>query len=215
MFSRRLARLLVLELVLGALPAWAQAAPFLAPPPDASSSRVWVRGGGAGLVHKDANGNRTSRSRPTACRRRRSRTTTYSYDALNRLASVNYPDKKVGYGYDAVGNRTSEVERNLAEVVLSDKLASFDAVNRITSIDGLRRRREQRRLHLGREQQPAHQDDRRRTTTEYRYDTRDKLVEVGQALPSWAASSTTSRAGATRRSAKKASASTSMTTLRS
>ena len=38
-------------------------------------------------------------------------TTTYTYDALNRLTSTTDPLSHVtGYGYDAVGNRTSQTK---------------------------------------------------------------------------------------------------------
>jgi len=52
----------------------------------------------------DANGNRATLLDPL------SRTTTYGYDALDRLTSVNYSDpatSDVTYGYDATGNRTA------------------------------------------------------------------------------------------------------------
>ena len=40
-----------------------------------------------------------------------SHTTTYAYDALNRLISTTDPLSHVtGYGYDAVGNRTSQTK---------------------------------------------------------------------------------------------------------
>jgi YD repeat-containing protein len=49
----------------------------------------------------DAVGNRTEMVDSTG-------TTTYEYDALNRLASVTFPGSRVvGYGYDALGRRTS------------------------------------------------------------------------------------------------------------
>ncbi len=34
----------------------------------------------------------------------RNKTGTYSYDALNRVTSIAYPDKTVSYGYDAGAN---------------------------------------------------------------------------------------------------------------
>jgi RHS repeat-associated protein len=62
-------------------------------------------------------------------------TTTYGYDALDRLESVRYPDgRTVTYGYDAVGNRRFETELDAASVVLSQKTAVFDAANRLSTV---------------------------------------------------------------------------------
>ena len=124
----------------------------------------------------DPNGNRTKQVEtnglpPTT------ETTTYGYDALNRLASVNYPDKKVGYGYDAVGNRTSEIERDLADVELSNKVASFDAINRLESLtDSVAPANNTAFTYDKNGNQITKTQGG--TTTEYRYDVRDKLAEV-------------------------------------
>ncbi len=62
-------------------------------------------------------------------------TTTYTYDDLNRLETVSYPDgRSVAYGYDNVGNRTAETERDSASVVVSQKVAVFDAANRLSTV---------------------------------------------------------------------------------
>jgi RHS repeat-associated protein len=80
----------------------------------------------------DANGNRltqveTNGSGPE--------TTSYTYDALNRLETVTYPDgSSAAYSYDAVGNRVREVSRDSVGAIVSDKTASFDSINRLTSL---------------------------------------------------------------------------------
>jgi RHS repeat-associated protein len=61
--------------------------------------------------------------------------TTYTYDDLDRLETVTYPDHtSAAYEYDAVGNRTRETLRNASGVVVSDKTAVFDAINRLGTI---------------------------------------------------------------------------------
>jgi YD repeat-containing protein len=52
-------------------------------------------------------------------------TTTYTYDDLDRLKTVTYPGGRSGaYGYDPVGNRTSETDRAASGLVVSQKVAS-------------------------------------------------------------------------------------------
>jgi RHS repeat-associated protein len=118
-------------------------------------------------------------------------TTTYSYDDLNRLKTVTYPadasfpqGRKVTYGYDSVGNRTSETTTNAATgSPIESKTASFDALNRLARV-----------THSDPSQTVAFDYDKngnqtKKTVgpdtpspivTEYRYDVRDKLVEVAQ-----------------------------------
>ena len=71
-------------------------------------------------------------------------TTTYTYDGLDRLATVTYPidanypnGRVVTYGYDDVGNRTRETERTTAGAVLADKQGVFDNLNRLTTLTDL------------------------------------------------------------------------------
>src|SRR5262249_20918888 len=64
-------------------------------------------------------------------------TTGYTYDKLNRLATVTYPRKNDVYGYDAVGNRARETEKDLGGNPLSDKQGDFDALNRLKSLTDL------------------------------------------------------------------------------
>ena len=69
----------------------------------------------------NAAGNRTSMTDSAG-------TTTWGYDALDRLTEARYPNGDVvGYGYDAVGNRTS-LTRNGTTTT-----NTFDAANRLTA----------------------------------------------------------------------------------
>jgi RHS repeat-associated protein len=114
-----------------------------------------------------------------------------SYDDLNRLKTVTYPadasfpqGRKVEYGYDAVGNRTSETTTNAATgAPIESKTASFDALNRLERV-----------THSDPAQTVAFDYDRngnqtKKTVgpetasplvTEYGYDVRDMLVEASQ-----------------------------------
>src|SRR5205085_2244532 len=60
-------------------------------------------------------------------------TTTYTYDALDRLDTVRYPDGRfVDYDYDTFGNRTRMAETNGATVNL--RIYSYDSDSRLLSI---------------------------------------------------------------------------------
>ena len=68
-------------------------------------------------VSYDANGNRLIQVETNGGT---TETTTYGYDDLDRLTAVNYPSdsaypqgRLVSYGYDAVGNRVRETEKDL------------------------------------------------------------------------------------------------------
>src|SRR6185503_9431001 len=69
-------------------------------------------------------------------------TTAHTYDDLDRLRTITYPvdatspqGRVVTYGYDGVGNRTSEVTTNpITGAVLSSKSGTFDTVNRLTEL---------------------------------------------------------------------------------
>jgi hypothetical protein len=111
-------------------------------------------------------------------------TTGYTYDALNRLATVTYPvdanypaGRVVTYALDDVGNRTRETERTTAGAVLADKQGVFDNLNRLTTLTDLVDGSKTTTFTWD-----ANGNQRTKTvgavTTEYRYDCRDKLVEV-------------------------------------
>jgi len=59
--------------------------------------------------------------------RNRNSTTTYAYDGLQRLTQEGIPGRTLGYGYDAVGNRTSTTD-----AVCGNGTASVDRAGRIT-----------------------------------------------------------------------------------
>lgn len=59
-------------------------------------------------------------------------TTSYTYDALNRLLSVTEPDGKItAYTFDASGNRTTQQVTNGSDVTLTEY--TYTAQNRLTS----------------------------------------------------------------------------------
>jgi RHS repeat-associated protein len=114
-------------------------------------------------------------------------TTAYTYDDLNRLLTVTYPadaafpeGRRVAYGYDSVGNRTSELTTNAAtSAVLTSTVGVFDTINRLTrltdNVDS------DQSVTFGYD---ANGNQTSKTfgglTTVYRYDVRDKLVEASQ-----------------------------------
>jgi RHS repeat-associated protein len=79
----------------------------------------------------DANGNRLTQ---TEVNGGLTEATSYTYDPLNRLATITYPDKKLEYGYDAAGNREREVTKDLAGAITDSKTGHFDHVNRLTEL---------------------------------------------------------------------------------
>ena len=62
----------------------------------------------------DGNGNRLEKQHKYG-------TTTYSYDRMNRLAKVEYPDRKEELFYDKAGNRTKRVMNGMEELYRYDK----------------------------------------------------------------------------------------------
>jgi RHS repeat-associated protein len=132
----------------------------------------------------DGNGNRLTQVESNGGT---TETTTYAYDDLNRLEAVTYPadatflaGRKVTYGYDDVGNRTSEVTTNPATgAVLASKTGTFDNVNRLSVLTD----------DVAPAQTASFAWDRNGnqtgktvggTTTIYRYDVRDRMVETVQ-----------------------------------
>ncbi len=172
------------------------------------------------LVSYDANGNRLIQVETNGGS---TETTTYTYDDLDRLASVSYPidttypnGRVVSYGYDAVGNRLRETERDLAATLLADKQGIFDNANRLTELTDLVAPANTTTFTWD-----ANGNQLTKTTngltTENRYDLRDKLVEVergGQTLARFLATSTSggsSRSAIRRARVAAASRSTSTT----
>jgi RHS repeat-associated protein len=80
----------------------------------------------------DRNGNRLSQTETNGGA---PELTTYTYDQRDRLVTVTYPSGvSVEYVYDAVSNRTGEIERDPLGTIVSHKVAVFDAINRLTSV---------------------------------------------------------------------------------
>ena len=73
----------------------------------------------------------SNRERQVETNAGRTETTEYTYDFVNRLKTVTYPDKAVEYEYDLAGNRIQEVTTG-AEA--SDKTFHYDAINRLEKI---------------------------------------------------------------------------------
>jgi RHS repeat-associated protein len=119
-------------------------------------------------------------------------TTVYTYDDIDRLATVTYaPDaahpngRTVTYGHDGAGNRKSEVVTDpQTEAVLESKTGHFDKANRLTELTD--------NLDAGQTTMLAWDrngnllsETKAGVTTSYRYDLRDTLAEVergGQTL---------------------------------
>jgi RHS repeat-associated protein len=111
--------------------------------------------------------------------------TTYTYDDLDRLATVTYaPDpghpngRKVTYGHDGAGNRQSEVVTDpQTEAVLESKTGHFDNANRLTELtDNLAP--SQTTTLLWDKNGNLLYETKAGVTTNYRYDLRDTLAEV-------------------------------------
>jgi RHS repeat-associated protein len=140
---------------------------------------VVVRKDGIDLVSYayiyDGNGNRTSQVEVNGGP---AETTTYTYDDLNRLETVTYPDgRSVAYGYDDVGNRRSDTERDPAGVVVSEKVAVFDAANRLSTVTDAVNPANNATFAYDRNGNLARKTTAAGTTT-YTYDVRDQLVET-------------------------------------
>jgi RHS repeat-associated protein len=56
-------------------------------------------------------------------------TTSYAYDALDRLSNIQFPTSNIQYAYDAVGNRTRITYPNSNVVTYT-----YDAANRLTNV---------------------------------------------------------------------------------
>src|SRR3990172_729718 len=73
----------------------------------------------------DANSNRERQVETNAGR---TEATEYTYDFVNRLTAVAYPDRTVAYEYDLAGNRTRELTTG-AEA--SDETVHYDSINHL------------------------------------------------------------------------------------
>ncbi|MGE3540692.1 MAG: RHS repeat-associated core domain-containing protein [Candidatus Tectimicrobiota bacterium] len=80
----------------------------------------------------DANGNRTTER---VVQGGSDETTTYAYDAADRLQSVAYPDRTTTYTYDGTGNRLTEKTRRAVDSqLLADKTYRYNDRNQLTSV---------------------------------------------------------------------------------
>ncbi len=104
-------------------------------------------------------------------------TTTYQFDTADQLTGVDYPDKTVRYTLDAVGNRLTEVERDLANTLLASKSSTYDDRNRVTRVDDLVDG--SRSVTYGYDAN-GNQTSRTQSgvTTDFLYDAENQLVEV-------------------------------------
>ncbi|MGH9461947.1 MAG: hypothetical protein ACRD1X_12060, partial [Vicinamibacteria bacterium] len=136
---------------------------------------VFPQGYGPLPVAIDSNGNRLSQVETNAGR---TEETTYTYDAVNRLETVTYPDRTVEYTYDLAGNRVQEVTSG-AEA--SDKTFHYDAINRLDTITDTSTGTE-----LTRYTYDANGNTTSKTadgvTTSFLFDIRDQLGEVQQGV---------------------------------
>jgi len=121
----------------------------------------------------DSNGNRLSQIETNAGR---TEETKYTYDTVNRLETVSYPDRTVAYEYDQAGNRTRELTTG-AET--SDETFHYDAINRLARITDTVTGAE-----LTRYAYDANGNTISKTaggvTTNFLFDIRDQLGEVQQ-----------------------------------
>ncbi len=105
-------------------------------------------------------------------------TTTYAFDDADRLLKVTYPDKKVDYTYDGVGNRLTEVIKAVpGDGTLSSKTFHYDERNRLSSASDAANPSASTNFEFD-----ANGNQTVRTQggvrTEFHFDVRDKLIEV-------------------------------------
>ena len=80
----------------------------------------------------DQNGNRTEQTEEHSGAS--VETTTYSYDAADRLETVVYPEKTVVYSYDAVGNRLTEQATDADSAVVLDRSYTYNPRQQLTGL---------------------------------------------------------------------------------
>ncbi len=104
-------------------------------------------------------------------------TTSYGYDLDDRLWQVAYPDQTTTYSFDAVGNRIAERSEDPAGQPLVDRGYTYDNRNRLMAIDD--------RLDPAGSVAYAYdlngnqtRRSRNGAVLDFRYDTRDRLLEV-------------------------------------
>ncbi len=136
----------------------------------------------------DDNGNRESQIETNGGT---SETTTYSYDDLNRLATITYPTdteypsgRVVEYAYDGVGNRVHETATVPGSPSpFEDKQGIFDTLNRLSELNDLIDPTNSESFDWddnGNQIARTIGTGPGAVTTLYVYDVRDKLAEVQQ-----------------------------------
>lgn len=103
--------------------------------------------------------------------------TTYTYDVLDRLTGVVYPDKTAAYTYDAASNRLTETETNTGGTTLVDRSYTYDDRNRLLSVtDALDAAQSISYTYDANGNQIARAQNG--VSTSFAYDASDRLVEV-------------------------------------
>lgn len=93
-------------------------------------------------------------------------TTTYAYDAADRLVGAQYPDgSTAGWGYDPVGNRTAATANGVTVP------ATYDAANRLTAQGGATFAHDRNGNRTGKTEGGV--------ATSYTYDAENRLTGVG------------------------------------
>ncbi len=126
----------------------------------------------------DVNGNRTQQIETNGAA---AETTTYAFDDADRLLQVTYPDKKVTYTYDGVGNRLTEIAKAVpGGGALSSKTFQYDDRNRLSSATDAQNPSANTNFEFD-----ANGNQSARTQggvrTEFHFDVRDRLIEVRRA----------------------------------
>ena len=131
----------------------------------------------------DDNGNRVTQVETNAGRTEQ---TTYTYDLVNRLETVDYPadatfpnGRNVAYTYDLAGNRETDVETDPDTSASLKRLTyAYDAINRLNTItDDLDPAQNVVYAYDANGNTLAKTKDN--ITTTFKYDIRDQLGEVG------------------------------------
>ncbi|HVS66652.1 MAG TPA: DUF6531 domain-containing protein, partial [Thermoanaerobaculia bacterium] len=103
-------------------------------------------------------------------------TTTYTYDAADRLLGAVYPDRTVTYTYDGVGNRLTEREEDGDGVLLASKAFTYDQRHRLLGVtDAVGSATTTYTWDANGNQRSKDEDGE---LFEYLYDSRDRLTEV-------------------------------------
>jgi RHS repeat-associated protein len=127
----------------------------------------------------DPDGNRTQQLEIRANGAAGGETTTYAYDAADRLSSATYADQKVTYTYDRVGDRLTENAVATAGGVLTNHLLAYNARHQLTTItDNVNAALSVAYTYDANGNQTSKTQNG--TTTTFQFDVRDQLTAVVQ-----------------------------------